>query len=191
MVNPQLEILIRILWVLTPVYAANALATLPKGRGPPMDFGRNWFDGRRILGPSKTWSGFLFGTFVALPIVLLQAWLILLAPPNLQLVPHYAPTVLGALPVAFLLTGGAMTGDAIGSFLKRRLGYGSGVRVFGLDQLPFALFPIGLGLLLFPSIFVVTFFSLEALLWVLLLTLGLHALFNWIGFRIGTKKVPW
>jgi CDP-2,3-bis-(O-geranylgeranyl)-sn-glycerol synthase len=190
-VNPHLEVLIRVLWVLTPVYAANALATLPKGRGPPMDFGRNWPDGRRILGPSKTWSGFLFGTFVAVPIVLLQAWLILIAPPNLQLVPHYAPTVLSALPVAFLLTGGAMTGDAVGSFIKRRLGYGSGARVLGLDQLPFVLLPIGLGLVLYPAVFVPTFFSLEALLWVLLLTVGLHTLFNWIGFKAGTKKVPW
>jgi CDP-2,3-bis-(O-geranylgeranyl)-sn-glycerol synthase len=190
-VNPHLEVLIRVLWVLTPVFAANALATLPKGRGPPMDFGRNFVDGRRILGSSKTWSGFLFGTFVAAPIALLQAWLILIAPPNLQLVPHYGPSVLASLPVAFLLTGGAMTGDAVGSFIKRRLGYGSGDRVFGLDQLPFVLLPIGLGLVLFPTIFVSAFFSLEALLWVLLLTLGLHALFNWIGFKVGTKKVPW
>ncbi|MGA7845602.1 MAG: CDP-archaeol synthase [Thermoplasmata archaeon] len=191
MVDPQLEVLIRVLWVLTPVYAANALATLPRGRGPPMDFGQNWFDGRRILGSSKTWSGFLFGTFVAVPIVLLQAWLILIAPPNLQLVPHYGPTVVAALPVAFLLTGGALTGDAVGSFIKRRLGYGSGARVLGLDQLPFVLFPIGLGLVLYRSIFVTTFFSFEALLWVLLLTVGFHILFNWIGFKIGTKKVPW
>jgi CDP-2,3-bis-(O-geranylgeranyl)-sn-glycerol synthase len=190
-VNPHLEVLIRVLWVLTPVYAANALATIPRGRGPPMDFGRNWFDGRRILGPSKTWSGFLFGSFVAAPIALLQAWLILIAPPNLQLVPHYGPTVFAAIPVAFLLTGGAMIGDAIGSFIKRRLGWQSGARVIGLDQLPFVLFPIGFGLLLYPSIFVQSFWSLEALLWVLLLTVGLHTLFNWIGFKIGTKKVPW
>lgn len=192
MVNPHLEVLIRVLWVLTPVYAANALATLPKGRGPAMDFGRSWFlDGRPILGSSKTWSGFLCGTLAAVPIVLLQAWLILIAPPNLQLVPHYSATVLGAVPVAFLLTGGALTGDALGSFIKRRLGWGSGARVIGLDQLPFVLFPIGLGLWLYPSIFYPTFFSFEALLWVLLLTVGLHTLFNWIGFKIGTKKVPW
>jgi CDP-2,3-bis-(O-geranylgeranyl)-sn-glycerol synthase len=190
-VDPHLEVLIRVLWVLTPVYAANALATIPRGRGPPMDFGRNWPDGHRILGASKTWSGFLFGSLVAVPIVLLEAWLILIAPPNLQLVPRYAATVLGALPVALLLTVGALTGDAVGSFIKRRLGYGNGARVLGLDQLPFVLFPIGLGLLIYPTVFRTTFFSLEALLWVLLLTLGLHLLFNWIGFKIGTKKVPW
>ena len=191
MLNPHLEVLVRVLWVLTPVFAANALATLPRGRGPPMDLGRNWPDGRRILGPSKTWSGFLFGTIAAIPIVLLQAWLILHAPPNLALVPIYATTVAGAVPIALLLTGGALTGDALGSFIKRRLGYGSGARVLGLDQLPFVLLPIGLGLLLFPNVFVVTFLSVEALLWVLVLTLGLHTLFNWIGFKIGTKKVPW
>ncbi len=191
MVNPHLEVLIRVLWVLTPVFSANALATLPRGRGPAMDFGRMWPDGRRILGPSKTWSGFLFGTLVAVPIVLLQAWLILHAPPDLKLVPPYAGSVVAALPVAFLLTGGAMTGDAVGSFIKRRLGYGSGARVLGLDQLPFVLLPIGAGLLAYPSVFVPCFFSLEALLWVLLLTLGLHTVFNWIGFKIGTKKVPW
>jgi CDP-2,3-bis-(O-geranylgeranyl)-sn-glycerol synthase len=190
-VDPHLEVLIRVLWVLTSVFSANALATLPKGRGPPMDLGRNWPDGRRVLGPSKTWSGFIFGTLVAVPIVLLQAWLILIAPPNLQLVPEYASTVAGAIPLAFLLAGGAMTGDAFGSFLKRRLGWASGARVLGLDQLPFVLFPIGLGLGLYPGIFVPTFFSLEAFLWVLLLTVGLHTAFNWIGFKIGTKKVPW
>ncbi|MCI4353454.1 MAG: CDP-archaeol synthase [Thermoplasmata archaeon] len=191
MVDPHLGVLIQVLWVLTPVYAANALATLPKGRGPSMDLGRNWSDGRRILGGSKTWSGFLFGTFAALPIALLQAWLILIAPPNLQLVPHYGSTVAAAIPVAFLLTGGALAGDAIGSFLKRRLGYTSGERVLGLDQFPFVLVPIGLGLVLYPAIFVPTFLSVEALLWVLLLTVVLHFGFNWIGFRIGTKKVPW
>ena len=191
MVNSHLEVLIRVVWVLTPIYVANAFATLPRGRGPPMDFGRNWFDGRRILGPSKTWSGFLCGTVGAAPIALLQAWLILHAPSNLQLVPQYGSSVLAAVPVAFLLTGGALTGDALGSFVKRRLGYGNGQRVLGLDQLPFVALPILLGFLLFPGIFFPVFFSVEALLWVLLLTFGLHLGFNWIGFKIGTKKVPW
>jgi CDP-2,3-bis-(O-geranylgeranyl)-sn-glycerol synthase len=191
MVDSHLEILIRVLWVLTPVYVANAFATLPRGRGPPMDFHRNWPDGRRVLGASKTWSGFLFGTFAAAPIALLQAQLILLAPPDLQLVPVYGATVLAAVPIALLLTGGALSGDALGSFLKRRLGYKSGDRVLGLDQLPFVLLPIGLGLVLYPAVFWGTFVSLEALLWVLVLTLGLHTLFNWIGFHLGAKTVPW
>ncbi len=181
-----------VLWVLLPAYVANAIATVPRGRGPPMDFGRTWSgDGRRILGPSKTWSGFLFGGFVAMPVGLLEAWLILLAPPNLALVPRLAPSVLAAVPVVALLTFGAMAGDAFGSFVKRRLGRDSGSRTFLLDQLPFVAVPVLLGFALDPSLFVPVFVSLEGLFWLLVYTLGLHAFFNWVGYKAGLKKVPW
>ncbi|MCI4340363.1 MAG: CDP-archaeol synthase, partial [Thermoplasmata archaeon] len=170
---------------------ANATATLPRGRGPPMDFGRAWSDGRRILGPSKTWSGFLFGTLFALPFGLLQAWLYLIAPPDLAIVPGFGPSVLAAVPVVLLLTAGAMTGDALGSFVKRRLGRPSGARTLLLDQLPFVLLPVLVGLVVFPATFVPAFFSPEGILWLVLFTLGFHGAFNWIGYRVGTKKVPW
>jgi len=181
-----------VLWVLLPAYVANAIATIPGGRGPPMDFGRTWArDARRILGTSKTWSGFLFGGFVAMPVGLLEAWLILLAPPNLALVPRLAATVAAAVPVVALLTFGAMSGDALGSFVKRRLGRPSGARTLLLDQLPFVLVPIALGFALYPSLFVPVFVSWEGVLWLLVYTLGLHAFFNWIGYKAGLKKVPW
>jgi CDP-2,3-bis-(O-geranylgeranyl)-sn-glycerol synthase len=191
-VSPHLTIPAVVLWVLLPAFIANATATLPKGRGPPMDFGRLWpWDGRRVLGASKTWSGFLFGTFFALPFGLLEAYLILIAPPNLAIVPQFASTVVGAIPVVLLLTGGAMTGDALGSFIKRRLGRSSGARTFLLDQLPFVLLPIAIGLLAYPGLFVATFDGWEAILWLLIFTLGLHALFNYIGYWAGWKRVPW
>ena len=157
-----------------------------------MDFGRTWrWDGRRILGPSKTWSGFLFGTFFAFPFALLQAWLILIAPPNLAIVPTFGPTVLASVPVALLLTGGALLGDAFGSFLKRRLGRESGSRSILLDQLPFVLVPVGVGLVAFPATFFPVFANPQGFVWLLLFTLGFHVGFNWIGYRIGLKKVPW
>ncbi|MGP8072228.1 MAG: CDP-2,3-bis-(O-geranylgeranyl)-sn-glycerol synthase [Thermoplasmata archaeon] len=181
-----------VLWLLLPAYIANAFATFPRGRGPPMDFGRIWAgDGRRILGTSKTWSGYLFGGIVGIPFCLLEAWLILLAPPNLTLVPTLAPSVGAAIPLAFLLTFGAMTGDALGSFVKRRLGRDSGARTLLLDQLPFVLVPIAVGLVVYPALFVEVFGSWEAVLWLLVYTLGLHAAFNWVGFKLGLKKVPW
>ncbi len=192
MLNPLESSALSVLWVLLPAYVANAIATIPKGRGPPMDFGRLWpGDGRRVLGPSKTWSGFLFGGFVAMPVGLLEAWLILLAPPNLKLVPVLAPSVDAAIPLVALLTFGAMTGDAIGSFLKRRLGRESGARTIFLDQLPFVVVPILLGLALYPGVFVGVFVSWTGIVWLLIYTLGLHALFNWVGYKAGLKKVPW
>jgi CDP-2,3-bis-(O-geranylgeranyl)-sn-glycerol synthase len=192
MLDPLVASAIAVLWLLLPAYAANALATLPRGYGPKMDGGRTWArDGRPVLGPSKSWSGFLFGGFVAMPICLLEAWLILIAPPNLELVPKLAPTVLDALPLAALLTFGAMVGDALGSFVKRRLGRPSGARTILLDQMPFVLVPIAVGLVAYPSLFLGVFASWTGVLWLLVYTLGLHTVFNWVGFKVGLKKVPW
>ena len=192
MLDPWLSSLMAVLWLLTPAYIASATATLPRGRGPPMDFGHVWArDGRRVLGPSKTWSGFLFGGFFAMPFGLLEAGLILAAPPNWRLVPLFAPTVLAAVPVVALLTFGAMAGDALGSFAKRRLGLESGSRSILLDQLPFVLVPVAVGCVLFPNPFVSTFVNAWGIVWLLVFTLGLHTLFNWIGYKAGLKKVPW
>jgi len=187
-----LSSLMAVLWLLTPAYIASALATLPRGRGPPMDFGALWRrDGRRVLGPTKTWSGFLTGGFAAMPFGLIEAGLILAAPPNWRLVPVMGPTLVASVPFVAMLTFGAMTGDALGSFVKRRLGRESGSRTILLDQLPFVLVPIGLGLGLYPNVFDPVFVSGWGVLWLLVFTLGLHTLFNWIGYRAGLKKVPW
>ena len=192
MLDPFLGEGVVVLWVLLPTYVANAIATLPRGRGPPMDFGRLWRrDGRRVLGPSKTWSGFLTGSIGAMPVGLLEAWLILLAPPNLAIVPRFGASVAAAVPVVALLTFGAMIGDALGSFVKRRLDRPSGARTFFLDQLPFVLVPILVGLVIFPGLFVPAFLGWQAVIWVAVFTLGLHAAFNWVGYWAGLKKVPW
>ena len=192
MVDLWLSSLMAVLWVLTPAYIASALATLPRGRGPPMDFGAVWKkDGRRVLGPSKTWSGFFAGGFGAMPFGLVEAWAILAAPPDWKLVPTFAPSLLAAVPLVAMLTFGAMVGDALGSFLKRRIGLDSGSRAILLDQLPFVLVPIALGLVFYPGVFGPVFLNAWGVFWLLVFTLGLHTLFNWIGYRAGLKKVPW
>ena len=149
------------------------------------------YDGRRILGPSKTWSGFVCGTLFAMPFGMLMAWLILIAPTDLQLVPAFGPTLIGSIPVVVLLCAGALTGDALGSFLKRRLGRDSGARTLILDQLPFVLVPVLVGLAVFPATFVPAFWNWEGVIWLAFFTLGFHALFNWFGYMLGLKKVPW
>ncbi|MHB8351735.1 MAG: CDP-archaeol synthase [Thermoplasmata archaeon] len=192
MVSIHLLIPARVLWVLFPAYLANAAATFPKGRGPPLDLGRSWpGDGRRILGSSKTVSGFVVGSFFFLWVGLLQQYLVSIAPPALDIMPAYGSSLPGAVPVLLLLSVGALTGDAIGSFIKRRRGVPPGGRILFLDQLLFVLVPVGVGLFLFPSVFVTTFWSVEAILWTAVFTVGLHALFNWVGFQVGLKKVPW
>lgn len=89
--------------------------------GAPLDGGARFVDGRALLGPAKT----LRGVAAA---VLATA----LAAPLLGL-----PLETGALIGAM-----AMAGDALSSFVKRRLGIVPSGRAIGLDQLPEALLPL-------------------------------------------------
>lgn len=87
----------------------------------PLDGGLRWRDGRPLLGRSKTWRGLLAAI---------------------------AASTLGAPLLGFSFAAGAlagaaaMAGDALASFLKRRLGIASSGRAFGLDQLPESLLPL-------------------------------------------------
>lgn len=194
--EPLLLIFAGALWVLIPAYVANAAATLSRGKGPRMDGGRTWRDGRPLLGKSKTWLGFFVGSLVGVAVGLAQAWLILIAPPSLQLVPAFGSTLLASLPALLCLGFGALGGDAVGSFLKRRWGRESSAPFPLLDQLPFLLLPMGLIGLVAPGLFVAAFWpgavdGALAIAWVLLLTLFLHTSFNWVGYFIGAKRVPW
>ena len=185
------------LWVLIPAFAANALATFSRRKGPRMDLGRTWpWDGRAILGRSKTWLGFLLGGALGGCVGLLQAWLILLAPPDLQVVPRFGPTLLASVAPVLTLTFGAMVGDAVGSFLKRRQGLSSSAPAPLLDQWPLLLVPIALLAVLFPGLFYSAFWpalapGLLTLGWVLVVTLFLHTAFNWLGYLMRLKDVPW
>ncbi|HJV63224.1 MAG TPA: CDP-archaeol synthase [Albitalea sp.] len=87
----------------------------------PIDAGLRLWDGRPLLGPSKTWRG-LAAAIVAATI----------CAPVLGL-PAAAGALIGAT---------AMAGDALSSFVKRRLGVPSSGRAIGLDQIPESLLPL-------------------------------------------------
>jgi len=86
----------------------------------PLDGGRTLADGHRLLGNSKTWRG-----AVLAPLVTGVAALPLLLP----------------MGIGVLVGIGAMLGDLLSSFVKRRLGMASSSRALGLDQIPEALLP--------------------------------------------------
>lgn len=87
----------------------------------PMDFGLTLRDGRRLLGSHKTWRGFL-GASAASGIV-----------GALSGVGWWLGVGFGAL---------SMTGDAVSSAVKRRLGHPPGSEVLGIDQLAESLLPL-------------------------------------------------
>lgn len=107
-----------------PAYVANATPVL-LGGGPPLDFGKKFADKRPLLGSHKTIRGFLSGiiTGTTTGIVLFS-----FSPCQFQR---------EAIPFSLLLSLGAMTGDLLGSFVKRRINRPPGSPLFPLDQLSF------------------------------------------------------
>lgn len=94
---------------------------LDRRLGWPLDGGRVLADGQRLLGKSKTLRG-VVSALLLTPLAALAlgetAWL------------------------GGLIAAGAMTGDSLSSFLKRRLGRAPSSQALGLDQIPEALLPL-------------------------------------------------
>jgi len=110
-----LETIVIAFWAMLPAYVPNNAAVLAGG-GRPIDGGRTWGD-KRVLGDGKTWRGTAMGILAGLA---LAAVLTLVKPAASDAlgfaVPEFTP--LAALGLA----GGAMLGDILASFLKRRSG---------------------------------------------------------------------
>jgi len=132
------EILIQALWLVLPAYIANASALLVGG-GTPIDFGKTWKDGRRILGDGKTWRGLISGAFVGmtsgfgLSVVAIFANnsdFAFLGLSDFGRFPLMIPIIAG---ICF----GALLGDITESFLKRRFGKNRGEDWIPFDQLDF------------------------------------------------------
>ena len=84
--------------------------------------------------------------------------------------------------IGFLLGFGAMLGDALGSFIKRRLGIGRGKPAPILDQLDFIIVAI---ILVAPFVEVNLIFIVIAIA----LTLIIHLISNSIAYLLGLKDV--
>ncbi|MDD1764173.1 MAG: CDP-2,3-bis-(O-geranylgeranyl)-sn-glycerol synthase [Methanobacteriaceae archaeon] len=155
------------IYFMLPAYLANVTA-LTFGGGKPLDFKRNFTDGRRLFGDGVTWRGTIIGTLIGAGIGLLQG--IIMGNP-----------VQGCI-LGLFLGGGALIGDAAGSFIKRRLKIERGRPAPLLDQLDFAI-----GALIFASLIVTIPPNLVII--ILIITIFLHLGANIIAYLLGMKKV--
>ncbi len=169
-----LFLLLKILLMIAPMYIANACAMV-FGGDIPIDFGLNFLDNKRIFGNGKTWQGTVAGIFFgALAGLILQTSF---PSYTLSLTDNYA---LYGLLVAL----GAVLGDIIASFFKRRASIERGEALFGVDQLDFVV-----GALLFGSFLYMP--ELMEVGIIVILTLLVHKISNVIAFKIKMKRVPW
>ncbi|MBC7219253.1 MAG: CDP-2,3-bis-(O-geranylgeranyl)-sn-glycerol synthase [Hadesarchaea archaeon] len=157
------------LWFILPAYVANATPVV-LGGGRPIDGGRVFIDGRPIFGPGKTIRGFISGLIAGFILGVLQG----LATGQL----HFY-SVLG-----FLLALGALMGDLLGSFIKRRVNLERGSAAPVLDQLGFVVLA-----LLFAS--PVSVPPWEVILIILVITPPIHLGTNFIGHKLKLKERPY
>ncbi|MEM3401783.1 MAG: CDP-2,3-bis-(O-geranylgeranyl)-sn-glycerol synthase [Candidatus Hadarchaeales archaeon] len=162
-----LGILAVAVWFILPAYVANATPVV-LGGGRPIDGGRKFIDGRPIFGPGKTIRGFIAGLIAGSLVGLVQA--IFDRP--------------GMATAGFLLSLGALVGDLLGSFIKRRLGLPRGAAAPGLDQLGFLLVAIA-----FASPIVLP--ALETFVALLIITPILHLGTNYCGYLLKLKDRPY
>ncbi|MFX1600648.1 MAG: CDP-2,3-bis-(O-geranylgeranyl)-sn-glycerol synthase [Promethearchaeota archaeon] len=209
-------LLIFSLLIIVPAYISNASMVITGG-GKPIDGGKYFRDGRRILGDHKTWNGLKGPLYIGIPIsfFIFLLFNILWMPikgvidaataqglyilyNNIQIFKYYF--IGGDFPINFIVlivrivlaSYGAVLGDLIGSFLKRRFDIKSGAPFWVVDQLDFALMAIFFvsipgfispNLFLLPDIFIIIF--------LIILTPAVSIIANTVAYAIGLKDVPW
>ncbi len=145
---------------------ANA-APLLLGGGTPLDGGRNFLDGERILGAHKTVRGLFAGIIAGSVIGLAES-------------PVDSRLLLGGIMIAM----GTVLGDLVGAFLKRRIRIKPGSPLPIVDQLDFVLGGLLLGNLVFPL-------SLPSILVVVVVTPPIHLGTNYGAYLLGIKRTRW
>lgn len=171
------------LYFILPAYFSNG-AGLVFGGGMPVDFGKSDKNGVRWIGDGVTWKGLIGGTLIGIITGIIQGWV---APYILSNFGQFITTpiitnVSEGILIGFLLGFGALLGDALGSFLKRRIGIGRGQPAPILDQLDF----------LIVALILVSFVVKLDWLFIILaivLTLIIHLLANTIAYLLGLKDV--
>lgn len=175
--NPIVETLVVAIWLMLPAYIANVSAAFFGGK-TPIDGGVSCGK-TRLLGDGKTYEGTLKGISCGFIFGILQ-----------QLFLHSFGLFPSFLVVLVCLSAGAMFGDMLGSFIKRRAGLNRGAPLPLVDQLDFVA-GAWLLLFLFARDWFIESFSLNIIIAVVIITPLLHLLTNYVGFKMGRQDVPW
>ncbi len=168
-------------WIMVPAYVPNSAAAAVGG-GTPVDFGKSAKDGRRYLGDGKTWRGLIGGILAGILFGLIQIFLAGYL--HWDSLPQHTIVTITALAV------GALLGDMVKSYFKRRAGKDRG------EKWPIAdMYDLVAGSLILLCIcaplWVLEYISIWVLIAILILTPLLHRGANIIGYLIGVKDVPW
>lgn len=181
------QFLLSCLYFFLPAYFVNMTPPLIKRAGlfnflaKPVDFGKK-IGPVPTFGEHKSWRGVIFGIIVGISIAGLQYWLYQFPfIKNMSLINYEQINI---LLFGFLISSGAIFGDLLFAFIKRRLKKEPGRRFIPFDQTNYV---IGVFIFLQPL------FKLSLLVWltIFVLTFFLHILVNRAGYLIGLHPNKW
>lgn len=173
----------KLFWFILPAGVANIFASMSRyivKSEYPVDFYLG-FRGKRIFGDHKTWRGVIVGSFFGTLFYILQIFLYSQEPfASISLIEYNIyPWYLG-----LALSGGALFGDLVKSFFKRRLGIESGKPWIPFDQIDYIIGAVLLSsLIYFPGWFEVAMLVIGGFLF--------HVMFNHFGYWLGLQKNKW
>jgi len=167
------------LWFILPAYVANAFPVI-FGGGVAIDLGRKFNDGKPVFGSHKTVRGFLAGLIAGFLVSVGQSILLQYFILSDFVLPFQFNVLIGSM-----IALGALMGDLVHSFVKRRIGLVEGSPLPVADQLDFVV-----GAILF-SLLVSVSPPLITILLVFAITLPLHLLTNFVAYLLGVKKTPY
>ncbi len=134
----------------------------------------------KLLGSHKTWRGLFFGVLAGIVIAYIQF--------ILQRYDLFSDLVFfdysNWLALGFLLGFGALFGDIVKSFFKRRVGIKPGKRFIPWDQLDYSI-----GSLLLVWIFYTL--TWKIVITVILVNFILHIFVNHLAYYLGLREVKW
>ena len=159
---PLLTWFLETLYIYLPAYIANATPVVLSGGGA-LDRDRNWIDGKPLFGDHKTLRGTISGLAAGFLIGLAQ----------------------GSPFRGALLSIGAIGGDLIVSFFKRRMNLKPGALLPIADQMGFIILAV-----------ILVGFTEPAPRWdqavgILVATLPIHYLSNLLAWALKLKSNPW
>jgi len=175
------------LYFFLPAYFANMVPPLVRRSNilkfldKEVDFGKKFLD-QPIFGRNKRWRGVIFSLIVGILVAGIQFWLYQF--PAVQKISFLNYLEINILLFGFLISAGAVFGDLLFAFIKRRLGLPPGTRFIPWDQTNYVL---GSALFLTP------FFKIDILIWITLfiLTFLLHIIVNRLGYYLKLHCAKW
>lgn len=181
----EIIFLLKCFYLMLPAYFSNMAPVIIRDLNlfnflaKPVDFGIK-IKGKPVLGKHKTFRGFIFGIIFALIIAYIQNILYRYDFFSKISFINYSNWI----AVGLLLGFGALFGDSVKSFFKRRFDLKPGEKFIPWDQIDYTL-----GALLFIAIIFMP--SWQIVLISVILSFVLHILVNHIGYYLGLREVKW